>query len=423
MQLNIDASAFYPAIEEFYGTGNLPFLRVANVDQFIDYQSAVTIPERLCEKYPTLAQVRKGDILFTKGGSVARIGLVAQHAAVSRDLIFLNSSSLSEPEYLFLFLYFQTSFFNRSLVRSSSQTAQPHLTITLVRELPIFLPSVVFRDAVTARVGEAFQLRRQAINEMAKAERILLQSLGLDTWQPPEPLTYTRRSADVFAAGRLDAEHYQERYYALDRLLKSYPTGTVLLGDICPAPVNGVEIREYYETGVPYLRVGDLKFHNLQLDSVVRVNATEAETLIPKVALRVGDVLVSRSGSLGVTGVVKEEWADALISSHLIRLRIENPEIDPYYLAVFLATYPGRSQIDQKSNGGVQPEINQPSLKSIVVPKLDQEIQRMIRKSVEESHNARNQAKSLLDRAKRAVEIAIEESEAAALAYLDEEEV
>src|SRR5690606_19110636 len=132
------------------GTGNLPFLRVANVDQFIDYQSAVTIPERLCEKYPTLAQVRKGDILFTKGGSVARIGLMAQHAAVSRDLIFLNSSSLSEPEYLFLFVYFQASFFNRSVVRSSSQTAQPHLTITLVRELPISLPTVVFRVAVTA---------------------------------------------------------------------------------------------------------------------------------------------------------------------------------------------------------------------------------------------------------------------------------
>jgi hypothetical protein len=45
-------------------------------------------------------------------------------------------------------------------------------------------------------------------------------------------------------------------------------------------------------------------------------------------------------------------------------------------------------------------------------------IQAKIRKSVEMSHEQRQRASALLDAAKRAVEIAIEENEAAALKYL-----
>jgi len=68
---------------------------------------------------------------------------VTEEAAASRDLIFLNSSILSNRDRLFLYIYAQTAFFNRQLLRSSSQTAQPHLTITLVRNLPTFRAGMI----------------------------------------------------------------------------------------------------------------------------------------------------------------------------------------------------------------------------------------------------------------------------------------
>ena len=67
--LTVDASAFYPAIEQFYGTGNLPFLRVADVDSVIDFENCIRIPTELCDRFPTLARVHTGDIVLTKGGS------------------------------------------------------------------------------------------------------------------------------------------------------------------------------------------------------------------------------------------------------------------------------------------------------------------------------------------------------------------
>jgi hypothetical protein len=71
----VDASAFYPAIEEFYGQGDLPFLRVGDVDGFVDTDRCETIPSDLCSRYPTLARIEPGDIVFTKGGAIDRVGV------------------------------------------------------------------------------------------------------------------------------------------------------------------------------------------------------------------------------------------------------------------------------------------------------------------------------------------------------------
>ena len=137
-----------------------------------------------------------------------------------------------------------------------------------------------------------------------------------------------------------------------------------------------------------------------------------------KIDLQAGDVLVSRSGSLAVTAVVEAEWANALISSHLIRLRITDKRIDPYFLALFLGVVPGKMQIQQRSNGGVQPEINQPALKSILVPIPAISAQQEIRRLILEARKLRDSSNDLLIAAKRAVEIAIEQDENAALDWL-----
>jgi len=97
----------------------------------------------------------------------------------------------------------------------------------------------------------------------------------------------------------------------------------------------------------------------------------------------------------------------------LILVRLEDPAFKPHYVAAFLAAMPGKMQIIQNSNGGVQPEINQPSLKRVLVPRLAQSIQSEIITQIHRAHLARQEAQALLAKAKRAVEVAIEKGEAA----------
>ena len=83
-------------------------------------------------------------------------------------------------------------------------------------------------------------------------------------------------------------------------------------------------------------------------------------------------------------------------------------------------------QIQKWSNGGVQPEISQPAVKALMVPlplplPLPFPVQHEIRRLILKARQLRTALEKLLDAAKRAVEIAIEQDETAGMACLTSE--
>ena len=120
--LQVDASAFYPSLEPYYNTGTIPFVRVADVKDQIEYNACVNIPE-MGEEFRTLHMCYPGDVVLTKGGRVGTAGLITQPSYVTRDLIFINASALSRKDYIVLYLFFSSSFAYKQMVRSSSMTA------------------------------------------------------------------------------------------------------------------------------------------------------------------------------------------------------------------------------------------------------------------------------------------------------------
>lgn len=318
----------------------------------------------------------------------------------------------------FLHAFIASSYGQIQVISAKRGGGQMGLILPDLRNLKIARFSPDFEQSISQISSTSHQMRRRAKDTLSKGEIVLASSLGLTNWTPKPALSYVRNSTDVFSSGRLDAEHFQDEYVDLNHKLRQYPLGFRALGKLASSFTNGAEIREYVDHGVPYLRVGDLQDLDINPESVVHVSPSLAEEVIDKVRLTPGDVLVSRSGSLAVTAVVEDAWKDALISSHLIRVPIADSAFDPYYVAMFLRSMPGKMQIKQWSNGGVQPEINQPSLAQVVVPQLDWDAQMRIRTSIFEARRQKQAASALLRAAIRAVEIAIEDSETAAMDYL-----
>ena len=158
--LKIDASAFYPALEPYYNEGNLPFIRVQDTDMKIDYDNCIKIPKTITQNpdFSTLKITNLGDIVITKGGSIARVGFIKKKSAVCRDLIFLNASILPNFEYKFLYIYCLSYIYKDLLIRSSSMTAQPHLTITLVKDIPIYNPKQDFKIFMASLFDKIIEL-------------------------------------------------------------------------------------------------------------------------------------------------------------------------------------------------------------------------------------------------------------------------
>lgn len=423
--LKVDGSAFYPAIEQYYGTGNLPFLRVADVDSVIDFENCLRIPAELCTRFPTLAPVHDGDIVLTKGGSIARVGLVTQDAAASRDLIFLDSSKLGASDRTFLYIYTQTAFFNRVLLRSSSQTAQPHLTITLVRNLPTLRSGDELKDTCMRLVKHAFELRAKGISQAHQAQDLVANALGLTNWNPTDPLTYSCVASEASASQRLDAEFFRPKFTELVEKMKRH--GKVArLGDCLRFCERGRQ-PDYCDEGLPVVNSRHVRGGAVELDSQNRyANEDSAQLKLvddERITIKYGDVLMNGTG-IGTLGRCAAYLNDnkAIPDNHVTILRVrERVDLDPVFLAAQLNSVAGQMQVDRYFKGSSgQIELYPTDIKEFQVWLAPRDVQLTIRSLVESAHGAHRRSVELLDRAKRGVEIAIEDSELAALNYLKE---
>lgn len=133
-----------------------------------------------------------------------------------------------------------------------------------------------------------------------------------------------------------------------------------------------------------------------------------------------GDVIVSSiEGSLDSIALIDAEYDQALCSTgfHVINSKAFNSET----LLVLLKSIIGQLQLKKGCSGTILTAINKDEFGKVILPILAAEKQIQIQQKIIESFNLLQQSKHLLECAKRAVEIAIEQDEQTAIDYLERE--
>jgi len=398
-------------------------LRVADVDTNIDYDGCIRIPKHIIENpyFNTLKVINKGDIVITKGGSIARVGLIERKTAVTRDLIFVNSSSLPEKDYKFLFLYLLSNVSYNLLVRSSSMTAQPHLTIRLVRSLPLFSASSSFKDATIKIYDTAIEKLNKSRGLYDQAEQLLLEELGLLEFKPSQEPVNIKSFKEIFGtSGRLDAEYYQKKYEQVVEKVMGQPFDKLshlvnIKKSIEPGSAN------YDEDGLPFLRVADFSKNGLTKpqkhlsEQFVQDNSDLIDVLKPKQ----GTILFSKDGSIGLAYHLREDF-NGITSGAVLHLNVKDTSlIIPEYLTLVLNSDIVQKQAERDAGGSIILHWRVSEIENIVVPIINYDKQQQIAELIEESFSLKKQSEHLLEVAKRAVEIAIEESEGVALSFIE----
>ena len=134
--------------------------------------------------------------------------------------------------------------------------------------------------------------------------------------------------------------------------------------------------------------------------------------------LKIEDVLLYSVGAyIGKANIYKES-IKATIGSFLTLLRAKKEKLNPYFLMAFLNTDVGVAISKQHQRGMAQQYLYPYDIRTFPIPLLPEEIQTEIQQKVTESFSLRKQSKHLLECAKRAVEIAIEENEQTATKWL-----
>ncbi len=358
--------------------------------------------------------VRKGDILIARSGSFGTASIyLGEEEINSADIIILEATPEEINRYV-LTAFLNCTYGVRQLVRFASGGVQGHVNLRILGNLKVPKFSDAVSDCVEAAIVNSYSHLTDAEQSFEEARRVLLAELGLADWQP-KPRTQSIRSfSDVFGARRMDAEYYQPKYDEIVDAIKGYQGGWDTLGNLaCVKDFNF----EPDDTAVyKYIELANIGGNGEVSDCTTAPGAVLPTRARRKVAT--GDVIVSSiEGSLSSIAVIDGEFDGALCSTgfHTVDSQTFNPET----LMVLLKSIVGQLQLKKGCSGTILTAINQHELRKVVLPILSDYTQAEIQRMVKESVALRRKSRELLEYAKRVVEIAIEQDETTAIAWLE----
>ncbi|PYS93635.1 MAG: hypothetical protein DMF64_04355 [Acidobacteria bacterium] len=399
-----------------YVESGIPFIRISNLkNMVIDENDIIFIPEAEHENNQETALIRN-DVILSKTAYPAASLVTLEECNTSQDTIAVKLKTNSKCNSHYLVTFFNSRYGLTQMRRWFTGNIQMHLNLTDCKELFIPLLASPFQEQIKFTFEKSIELKEQSKALYAEAESLLLAELGLQDWQPTEETIAVKSFAASFGStGRLDAEYYHpEKQRVLDHLAKM------------PGQSVGQHFVSVEETLNPLQSVSNESVQNYDLDDALQFFLDEKEAIpafelgSTKNRFKKGDILVSRLRSylkeIALADV--SETSNCVGSSEFIVLRPRNKVISAELLLVYLRSLPVQQILRWCQSGSNHPRFMQEDLLSIKIPDRLITIQSEIIKIIQDAIKAHRESKRLLEIAKRGVELAIEQNEGAALAWM-----
>ncbi len=358
------------------------------------------------------------DILVTKTGVYFGLSAVVPdnfgdaNTSAHVGIIRIKNKSEFNPYYVSSFL--NSKYGHSQLRRRGLKVSRPEIKLLEFKEIliPFFssklqneIESIIFRGSDTLKASEL---------EYGEAENILLQELGLSNWQPTIKNNNTKTLNESFLySGRIDAEYYQPKYDELERSLlknKHYR-----IKEIKTFNARGLQPIYDVDGTLDVINSKHILDKNLDYGNFEKTNIDNWE-LQERARVYKDDILTYTTGAnIGRTQTYLVD-NPALASNHVNILRVKG--INPVYAGFVINSIIGRLQTEKYSAGSAQLELYPKDLDEFIIPVIDDKIQKTIADKIQQSFALRSRSHQLLEVAKKAVEIAIEENEQTALNHL-----
>jgi restriction endonuclease S subunit len=336
-------------------------------------------------------------------------------AVYDRDFISSSNQAIAkltlkkgyEPHYVSTYL--NTKYGQHQISRLKTITGQPNINMGLISELKIILLSDAFQKKLTEHFTrvEAVTLRSKDIYQ--QAEQILLVELGLANFAPSaEPVAVKSFSDSFGVSWRLDAEYYQPKYEDYEVAIKA----THKLVEICDVHDSAFEP---HKNDYKYIELSDIGTSgNITGSTIAPFDELPSRA---RRLVKSGQVIVSSiEGSLSSCALITNEYDGAICSTGFYV--VDSAKINSETLLIIFKSELIQQLMKQRCSGTILSAVSKTAFENMPFPLISKEKQREIANMVQKSFALRQQSEQLLDMAKRATEIAIEDGEKKAIIWL-----
>ncbi|MBL4911178.1 MAG: hypothetical protein JKX78_14340 [Alteromonadaceae bacterium] len=366
------------------------------------------------------------DVIFNRTNSIEWVGRTGIYRKLDqRDFVFASYLVRFIPNEEFILPEYLTCFLNSKygvldLKRRARQSVnQANINPEEVKAIEIPMLPLNFQDRLKNIFDIAYEQGVNSKQLYQDAEGSLLNELGLLNYQPSTEHISVKSFSDSFGnSGRLDAEYYQPKYECYFEKITEYSKGYTLIKDEF---IHNTLKSTKSKDGYFYIEIRDVNIEDgsshpnyvetLDLPANAKIEACKSDLLISKVRPYRGAVCVIESDvdNLIVSGAftVLRNKPDSVFSVEVLKVLLRTTVYKDWLLKFNVGTsYPVIKDID---------------VLNLPIPKIPEIMQADIVTKVKESQQLKAQSIHLLEVAKRAVEIVIEENEQVALEYITTE--
>jgi len=416
-----------------YQDSGVPFIRVANMKGGrIDFSDMRYITENTHQLLWKSA-VEPETVLVCMAGSIGEIAITSKKLKYpinsNQNIAKIRTNKKLNPYYLYVFLLGR--FGENYLKKEERGSVQQQFSIGQIENFDIPLFSDIFQKHIQEIVEKSEDIHTQAQNLYSEAENLLLQELDLEHYQPDSQNIAEVSLSQMLQTGRMDAEYFQPKYAKFVEHLKNYKNGCEVLGELVEL-VKSVEVgadeylneNEINSESVPFVRVSDLSPFGLSNGkfisekTYIKTNTKPNGAFSKKHQPQQGEILLTKDATLGIAYNLAEKPQKMIVSGGILRLINKMYQLNNESLTLILNSKIVKEQINRDAGGSIIAHWRPDQIKETIIPLIPQTLQTQIAQKIQQSHELRKESKRLLEVAKKAVEIAIEQGETEAMEFL-----
>ncbi len=327
------------------------YLLLDDVDFFLE-------PDYL--KFKKRVNPESGDLLISCSGTIGRVCVVPDSlmfGLVRSVAIIKPIKEIIESNYLMFLFQFDTV--QKQIQKSVNQLAQANLFQGQIRQLIIPCPLKKEQRAIAAALSDADGLIGALETLIAKKRAIkqaAMQQLLTGRTRLPgfaKSSGYKKTEVGVIPED-WDLGTLKKFSLTRDNPIQTGPFGAQL------------HSYDYVNEGIPLILINNIVNGKISTAGIPKITSHKAIAL-SKYRIKVGDIVFSRVGAVGRTALIEVGEAGWLISGQMLRIRLENHEINNKFLYYFTLTPEFQKQLISETVGTTRMSINTEILGKLLI--------------------------------------------------------
>jgi len=348
----------------YFRPAGVPIIRgnnlTMNIDKgrYIDDNYIFLDPKRFKELKK--AEALPEDIIITARGTIGQTGIIPKNSKYPRYIISANQLRFridkQKADPLFVYYQLSSKYITQQMQNYSVNVGVPNFNLNAARNLELLIPEDINEQKRIADILSAFDDKIEVNNKIIKTLEEMAQEIFKE-W---------------FVRFRFPG---WQKVKFIDSELGKIPEGWQVkflseFFDFLEGP--GIRNWQYTTSGCRFINIRLIQNNDIDIKSANFISTEEANGKYKHFHLQERDMIVSTSGTLGRSAIVRKEHLPLLLNTSVIRFRPKDKK-NYGFMYQFLNSIYFQNKILSMASGSAQPNFGPVHLKQIklVVPNKD----------------------------------------------------